>query len=108
MSILPFSSIMASMVAVILISILVRYLIKKITEATERRLEAAAEPVAGGEVNPSSLAAVGQKGAGKRSNFKSLFILKKFNKYLPYLLLMIMISIIILNKNYNKLSYKIK
>tara|TARA_Y100000817_G_scaffold312301_1_gene305956 strand:+ start:10034 stop:12226 length:2193 start_codon:yes stop_codon:yes gene_type:complete len=94
--------------SIILICILVRYLIKKITEATERRLEAAAEPVAGGEVNPSSLAAVGQKGAGKRSNFKSLFILKKFNKYLPYLLLMIMISIIILNKNYNKLSYKIK
>lgn len=45
-------------------------------------------------------------GGGIR-NFKSLFILKKFNQYLPYLLLIIMISIVILNKKYKNLSHKI-
>tara|TARA_B100001287_G_scaffold182460_1_gene153909 strand:- start:3642 stop:5921 length:2280 start_codon:yes stop_codon:yes gene_type:complete len=47
-------------------------------------------------------------GGGKLNNFKSLFILKKFNKYLPYLLLIIMISIVILNKKYKNLSHKIR
>lgn len=44
---------------------------------------------------------------GGINNFKSLFILKKFNQYLPYLLLIIMISIVILNKKYKNLSHKI-
>jgi hypothetical protein len=53
----------------------------------------------------SEMMKVEEMDGGGISNFKSLFILKKFNKYLPYLLLIIMISIFILNKKYRNLSH---
>lgn len=47
-----------------------------------------------------------QYGGKKKSSYKGLFIIEKFNKYLPYLLLTIMILIFILNKNYTNILTK--
>ena len=48
----------------------------------------------------------GHAGGGSLNDFKSLFILKKFNNYLPYLLVIIMIVSYILTKNYQQVSNK--